>query len=70
MKKKLQELKKKQKTDAKEKAKQLDKDRKQSLEEIENSLYNLMDENDKREKDTINGIMSALKKYDEEDSET
>ena len=69
IKQKLQELKKKQKKDAKEKAKNADTKRKKSLEEIEDSLYNLLDEQEKRDKDTIDDIMSALKKYDNEDSD-
>ncbi|MBN2155982.1 MAG: hypothetical protein JW776_08065 [Candidatus Lokiarchaeota archaeon] len=65
IKKKLQELKDEKKKDAKAKAQKLDKERKKSLEEIEDSLYNLLDEKEKREKDTIKDIMSALKKYEE-----
>jgi len=47
-KKKLQDLKRKQKKDAKEKANKVDKERRKNLEEIEDSLYDLFDEKEKR----------------------
>jgi len=67
--KQLQELKKKQKKEAKERAANLDRERKKSLEEIEDSLYDLLEENQKRDKDAIKDIMTALKKYDEGEPE-
>ncbi len=67
-KKKLQDLKRKQKKDAKDKAKKADKERKKSLDEIEDSLYDLFTEEQKRDKDNIDDIMSALKKYNDEES--
>jgi Arc/MetJ-type ribon-helix-helix transcriptional regulator len=69
-KKKLQDLKRKQKKDAKDKAKNMDKERKKSLEEIEDSLYDLFDNSEKNDKNKIDDIMNALKKYDEEEPET
>jgi Arc/MetJ-type ribon-helix-helix transcriptional regulator len=69
IKKKLKELKKKQKNDAKEKAQKNEAERKQNLEEIEDEIYELFTDEEKNQKDAFDDVMSALKKYDEEDSE-
>ncbi len=66
-KRKLQELKQKKKKEANEKAKKAEEKRKEELEQIEDSLYDLLTDDQKREKDAYNEIMNELKKYDDEE---